>query len=212
MELILKLLSYVSAYIPLFIVIYTFRSRKHHLWVYVLFGGLAEVISAIIKFGFKMPMDGVANIYLIGELIAYTYFFKDQLLPKMNLKVYALGIMCWIFLLAMVTYESFWNSMNMMAIALNCFIFISFSLLVYRKMLLDQLYVKISENPNFWFNTGIFIYAAGGCLFFLLLDQVVKEDTQFLIALWLTFYCVINLLRYAFIGIGLNRLGRNERI
>jgi hypothetical protein len=182
------------------------------LWIYVLFGGLAEVVSAIVKFGLEMPMDGVANIYLLGELVAYSFFFYKQLLPNLNLKFYVIALTSWIFLLSLITYESFWTSMNMMAIGLNCFIFIIFSLLVYRKMLIKQLYMKLTVDPIFWFNTGIFIYASGGCLFFLLLNKVIQEDTQFLITLWMSFYCIINLLRYTFIGIGLNRLGRHERI
>ncbi|MFY7706764.1 MAG: hypothetical protein ACOVQ5_01695 [Flavobacteriales bacterium] len=85
-------------------------------------------------------------------------------------------------------------------------------MLVYKKILENPEYDNILKNPVFWLNTGIFIYASCGCIFFIFLDKVRSEDIVFLIQLWLTFYCVINLIRYIFIGIGLNRLGRNERI
>ncbi len=182
------------------------------MWFYLIFGLISEITSAIVKYGYNMPMDGVANIYLVGELIVYSYFLLSSLFsPKIKFLVAPI-IIIWSIVNLWLNYNSFWISMNMIGIGLNCFGFILLSLLVYRKILLKQQYEKLSHNPEFWFTTGIFIYASGGCLFFLLLEKVLEEDTQFLITLWMTFYCVINMLRYTFIGIGLNRLAHNERI
>jgi hypothetical protein len=102
--------------------------------------------------------------------------------------------------------------MNTSALGVNCLMYAFLSMLTYRQILVRQEYEKLSSSPVFWINTGIFICASGGCLFFILLDKVEQENIQFLIMLWMTFYCVLNMIRYTFIGIGLNRLGRYERI
>ncbi len=212
MKVLLLIFSWLSTYLPLLLSFFTKRSWKHYMWFYLIFGGLSEVISAIVKHGYHKPMDGVANVYLIGELIVYSYFLF-KILFGTNHKGLIIGVIAiWVTFNLWINFGTFWTSMNMIGIGLNCFIFIFLSLLVYRNILLKQEFEKLTSNPDFWFNTGIFIYASGGCLFFLLLDKVLEEDTDFLITLWLTFYGVINLLRYTFIGIGLNRLGRNERI
>jgi hypothetical protein len=102
--------------------------------------------------------------------------------------------------------------MNDAALGINCLLYTVFAILTFRKILERQEFEKLTQNPAFWINTGIFLCSAGGCLFFVLLDEVERENKAFLIQLWMTFYCVLNLIRYTFIGIGLNRLAYNERI
>jgi hypothetical protein len=211
MEIILTLTSKISAFAPVLIALLLIKKWKNVMWWYILSGALAEISSHILKDYLHMRMDIAANLYLCSELLCYFFFFYKILISKWWVLFGFLSVS----LLSLFVFQSwdvFLTDQNMFAVGMNCLLFVICSMLVYKKILENPEYDNILKNPVFWLNTGIFIYASCGCIFFIFLDKVRSEDIVFLIQLWLTFYCVINLIRYIFIGIGLNRLGRNERI
>ena len=188
------------------------RGRSNYMWFYLFLGSLTELVGFFLKHRFVWHYEFVSNIYISCEIVFYMTFFFNNLFNKKYKKIIILIIVLWQSLFWISTFIQPIFVMNTSALGLNCLVYTFLAMLVYRHILIQQEYDRLSMNPIFWINTGIFLCSSGGCLFFLLLERVLAEDTQFLITLWTTFYCIINMLRYAFIGIGLNRLARNERI
>lgn len=182
------------------------------MWFYLLSGGVAELIGGLLKHDFVWYYELTANIYISFEIIFYMWFFYINLFNK-KYKYYLIsGVFFWQVCFWIDTFRQPVLLMNDAGLGLNCLIYAFLAMLTYRQILIRQEYDRLSKSPAFWINTGIFLCSAGGCLFFVLLDEVEKENIDFLIMLWMTFYCLLNMIRYTFIGIGLNRLGRYERI
>lgn len=212
MDVILSLVYKASLYSPFFGLLISIRAYKNFMWYYLLCGGLAELLGGYLKHRFEWHYEFVANAYISLEIVFYMTFFYYHLFRKRYRFALIAVVVLWEGMFWFDTFNTPILRMNDAALGLNCLIYAFLAMLTYREILIRQEYEKLWSSPVFWINTGIFLCASGGCLFFLLLERVLAEDTQFLITLWTTFYCIINMLRYAFIGIGLNRLARNERI
>ncbi|MFN6379560.1 MAG: hypothetical protein ACK4WD_09805 [Flavobacteriales bacterium] len=211
MDLFLSVLAKISAYSPFLAALIANKARRNILWFYLIFGGLAELLGGLLKHRLEWHYEFLANTYISGEIVFYMTFFYQNLFRK-KFKSYLIAVvLIWQGLFWIDTFNESKLVMNTSALGLNCLIYTLLSMLTYRMILIRQEDEKLSQNPVFWINTGIFLCSAGGCLFFILLDRVEKENIQFLIMLWMSFYCIINMIRYLFIGIGLNRLARHER-
>jgi hypothetical protein len=181
------------------------------MWYYLLFGGITEVLGFIYKDSWKFGFELFNNLFISFEATFYSIFFYDRLFKrKYN----------WIILICYLVWQSsFWIHtlsieefvMNDAFYGINCLIYTSLSLFMYKSMLVGQEHQRLINSPDFWVNTGIFVCAAGGCLFFLLLDRVQSENIKVLVVLWMSFYSMLNLIRYSFIGLGLRKVYINER-
>jgi hypothetical protein len=212
MDSFLYIIAKISAYSPFFAALFALRARWNFMWFYLLLGGLAELIGGLLKHRWEWQYEFLANFYISFEIVFYMIFFYQNLLIKKYKYLIILGVFIWQGIFWLDTFNQPKLVMNTSALGVNCLIYTLLSILVFQQILVRQEYARLYSNPAFWINTGIFICASGSCLFFILLERVEQENIDFLIMLWMTFYCLLNLIRYIFIGIGLNRLGRNERI
>ena len=182
------------------------------MWFYLFLGGLSELVGFFLKHDYAWHYEFSSNIYISCEIVFYMTYFYYNLFSGKYKRLLILLVLIWQVLFWIDTFVQPKFVMNTSALGINCILYTLLSMLTYREILIRQEFEKLTSNPTFWINTGIFLCSAGGCLFFVLLEKVEKENIDFLIMLWMTFYCLLNLIRYIFIGIGLNRLGRYERI
>ncbi len=204
-----SLLDLLSILVPLLVCLVNIRSRKHVLWYYVLFGSIIEcsILTSKILFGENNGLNILANIFILIELITIGCFYSikfNNVWKKTILILTATASLIFVY----DCIKSQLAEINTIALSCLSLLYLLVSTIGYLRMFRNMSHKYIESSSFFWFNTAFFIYASSSLLIFLFADYLMKENQQLFYYLWQYIYKIVNIARYALIGIGLGRLKR----
>ncbi len=143
----------------------------------------------------------LGNIFLLAELICISLYYKRKLFtssPK-----YLWIVACFALGFCIHTIYMGISNLNILGASVLCLFYIIHGLMGYLKLLRKPEELYLSRSTLFWISTSFFIYAASNCLVFLFATYLKRESYLLFMAVWGSFFTVVNILHYILIGVGL---------
>jgi hypothetical protein len=146
---------------------------------YLLFAFLDNIVDQYVNAVFKnnlwvLHMETIAN-YIFFSLIYY-YFLKNELIRKLILLSLLFVIVFFIInALYLEPYNKVFPSNTMLV---NEILFVIFSLILFKQMLLYPVQVNITKQGVFWYNTAILFFSATMFFNFSLINYYYHHNVQ----------------------------------
>lgn len=162
---------------------------------------ISETIKKIVGKIFHNSMP-VAHLWAIGEYAFFSLVYY-RLLHNSRIKRLIVVSIFFMILLEIVNLAFFESLLQFPAILLTAsqFIYVLYSLVLFRQMLLHPIEESLFKQSIFWFNLDILLFNAAMFLNFALTSYFIKNNLDATILIY--FSIIVNMLFYAVIGISI---------
>jgi hypothetical protein len=162
---------------------------------------ISETIKKIIGKIFHNSMP-VAHLWAIMEYAFFSFVYY-RLLEDRLVKKAIIASVFFMLLLEIVNFSFFETLLQFPSLILNVsqFIYVLYSLLLFRQMLLNPAEESLFKQSVFWFNLDMLLYCTAMFLDFALTDYFIKNNLDATILIY--FSIVVNMLFYAVIGVSI---------
>jgi hypothetical protein len=147
--------------------------------VYLLYSFLDNVVNQYVNAVYKnnvpvLHVETIAN-YIYFSLIYY-YLLKNKYIKKAILV--SIVVVTLFFFINALWLQPYYKVFPSNAMLINEIIFVIFSLLLFKQMLLYPLQIKITKQGVFWFNTAILFFFTTMFFNFALINYYSLHNTQ----------------------------------
>lgn len=187
---------------PLFVILLGFKQRFTLLWWYAIAGLIIDNLGHFLKSA-KIEHHWAGNIFLLAECILVSFYYR-KIIFRNQIIFWIVVLSTTLFFITHTIYYSM-RDMNMQAASLLYLIYMGFGIAGFYKLLHQPEIIYLGKSSFFIINAAFFIYASANFLLYLFGTYLRKNDFEFLVSIWGSFFMTINILHYFVIGIGLSK-------
>lgn len=173
------------------------------IWYYLLVSGIISFLAYFVGRVMHLNNLWLIHIYTALEVVLFCWFYKKilQVPPKANLfwiMPVAFVFLCIfnaLFFQSIYTYSSYTRSVE----AIICIIF---ALNYFARLATVDTHKKTVTMPEFYFNSGIFLYFSGAFMLFVFSNFIINASTHIYNVLWVI-HAALVLCMYLFFSAGL---------
>lgn len=195
---LLRSLSYYLIFLPIVISIWRVRHLRDVQWMILLIVIVNLINESISRLIFQ---QGVNNLWIFHIYVPLVFYLTTKLYSHRRIGILSKKQFKYVFLLFLTVnlintaiFQPL-DSFNSNSVSLASSVYMILSIVFFYRMLRKSEDEFILSRPIVWFNIGTLLYYSATFLLFMVVEQIISNRSDILIAAWVLnalFYCVLN--------------------